>query len=368
MLQLKAHFSYLTIILFFSIITSSCSQNNEFEFEKPIKAAFDMDDSMILFSYSYQKFGEGPAYKLSEIKKIQLEKTEPKPVIENTDPPIISDGYNFEQKRNYSSRKNIGINTRYTEDPSFNLEIGNIDFTVKIDFENGILYDVYNYFGDPSEGQIVGFEFDPKTQKPISYRAYSFHRVRTGWESVGSENSQEKRCYFKNGFTKDMNDKNTTDAEKKELYELGIKIQSILQKLLFKYKTSCPKVSKITDYDSVGIKHRLDSTFMALIQKKFSDHKGNEVWKYFDNELTISIYSKISTDGIDINTDVKIAYIDIAKNTGLYPETWLNNLISQAIRKDSNFNTPLKFMCLPFPSEKSMTIIVKNGQVLRFVK
>ncbi len=368
MLQLNSTFCNLTIILFFSFITCSCSQTNVFEFEKPIKAAFDMDDSMIFFSYSYHQFGEGPAYKLSEIKKIQLEKTEPKPVIENTEPSIISDDYNFEQKGNYSSRKNIGINTRYTADPSFNLEIGNIDFTVKIDFEKGILYDVYNYFGDPREGQIVGFEFDPITQKPISYRAYSFHRVRTGWESVGSENSQEKRCYFKNGFAKEMNDKNSTDDEKKELYELGIKVQSIVQKLLFKYKTNCPKLGETTDFDSVGIKYRLDSTFNALIQKKFTDHKGNEIWKYFDNELTLHIWTKISADGIDISTDVKIAYLDSTKHGGQYPETWLNNLISQAIRKDNGFNKPLKFMCLPFPSEKSMTIVVKNGQVLRFVK
>lgn len=368
MLKFNTAFCNLTKILFLSIITSSCSQNNVFEFEKPIKAAFDMDDSMIFFSYGYHPFGAGPAYKLSEIKKIQLEKTEPKSVIENTEPPIISDANNFEPIGNYSPRQNIGINTRYTADPSFNLEIGNIDFTVKIDFEKCIIYDVYNYFGDPTEGQIVGFEFDPINQKPISYRAYSFNRIRTGWESVGSENSQEKRCYFKNGITKSMNDKNCTDEEKKELYELGIKIQGIIQKLLFKYMTSCPKVGETTDFDSVGINYRLDSTFNALRQKKFSDLKGNEIWKYFDNELTLHIWTKISADGIDISTDVKITYVDSAKHSGQYPETWLNNLISQAIRKDNTFNRPLKFMCLPFPSEKSMTIMVKNGQVFRFVK
>lgn len=355
-------------LFFFISIFQACGQSNEFKYEQDIKSAFDMNDSLMYFSYEYAAEGKGSAFKLSEIKKVNLKKLDsvyfPKIIpVDNGDEidmPGVESIYDEVKPNN-----NSFLRTWNTHNLTYNLEIGNIRFKVVIDFEKCILYDIYNYYGDPRDGQIVGFSYSKESEQPLSYRAYHFQRIRTGWESVGSETLEEKRYYFTNTYNVSEKDKNGSPSEKKELYELGVKIHRIVKQLLLTYKASCPSENLKVTFDSIKLKYRLDSIFNLLSLPEFDKNNENIKLKSLEPKLIMQV--TLSTT--DLGKLEKMYFFLYGTSKSRYEQVYLppriGEMVNRTLRQNISFNTP-KFMCMPCAAEKKMTILFENNKVAKF--
>jgi hypothetical protein len=362
-----AHFSLKLsiLIVFLTCLLPVFSQGKVFDFEKNIRIAFDMDDSMVFFRNGYKLGNRGLSYRLSEIKKVDINYLDSLCFPNKAEQEMLQELYNAppipNSSGNYSSsNKTIVWNTLT---PDYKLVIGNIEFTLKVDFTTCKIYDVYSYLGSPIDGQIVGFEYEPDSDIPVSYRAYHHQRIRTGWETVGSENLSEKRYYFRLNDPLRRVDLNGTEEEKKELLALGKKIHKVVMQLLLTYKYNCKESMVQLMPDTVAIKHVIDSVFNLISQRNAIDSGNSPAVFDSTSAQIINVEVRIYETGID----AKFTYVIYEKGKRIFLPPDLDYLILNSFRKSIAYSEA-RYMCMPCPGSRNLKIKLLGGKVILFYK
>ena len=231
------------------------------------------------------------------------------------------------------------------------LKIGATEFFVVINFSTGKLTSI-SYVIESTKTSVV-YDYNSETGLPTAFYAYQVESERVDWESVDTRKIEKENIVFSPG-----------NIPNKAIYELGIKAQETVRKIILYYKSKSKAEYVKIHIDEIPLKHQIDS-LIQVFNPSIPTSNSYKSFPNFDKKARIKVLFNISPSG-QVN-DLKLKTIGETKNgTDFIPLTYSqNNELLILMRKCIKAEIP-KYIGIPCAVEYELSIPIENKRVNNF--